>query len=104
MAAGAIEVGLAQPPHEGGGVLPHGPQLVEQRDGGLRAIAAGARNLRRVPALERRSVGGQEDADAAREAAAIGLDEMTEHLLHAPHAGRRMPGQHALRHRRQLRA
>src|SRR5205823_321514 len=96
MVAAARQIRLAQALDETDAVVAKRGQLGEERAAVRVTVSAGARDLVLVPALELRVATREDDPDAATEAAALRLDQVAEHLLRAPLAGRRMPGEHAL--------
>ena len=102
MLAGPSEIIPAQARHERDAVVPQLRQLVQQGLDVSRAVVPGTCDLVLVPGLKPRRLLGENDPDAAGKAAALGLDEMTDDLLRAPLARRRMPSEDALRQRAEL--
>src|SRR5205809_460932 len=75
------------------------PQLHQVAQQGLDvscAIVSCTRDRGLVPGLEPRRFFGEDDSDAAGEAAPLGLDQVPDDFLGAPLAGRRVVGEHRL--------
>jgi len=66
------------------------------------AVAPRPGDLALIPGFETRLVAGEHETDPAGEAAPLALDEVAEHFLGAPLAGRRMPGENIVGERGEL--
>src|SRR5439155_13287675 len=102
MLSATCEVGGPETGDQGDAVPPERVELGDQRYG--RPLAVTARPGDLIPAFQVGLVLCQDQADPARESAALALDEVTEHFLHAPLAGCRMPAEDVLGQCRKLRA
>src|SRR5438445_421926 len=93
MLSAASEVGGPETVDQADAVSAERVELGGQGRGRPLAVAARPGDLALIPAFQAGLVARQNEADPTREAAALALDEMTEHFLRAPFAGRRMPAE-----------
>jgi len=96
MLARPREIVPAQARHERYAVVPQLHQVAQQGLDVSCAIVSCTRDRGLVPGLEPRRFFGEDDSDAAGEAAPLGLDQVPDDLLGAPLAGRRVVGEHRL--------
>src|SRR5436853_6752186 len=104
MLSATCEVGGPETGDQGDAVPPERVELGDQRYGRPLAVTARPSDLALIPGFQVGLVLCQDQADPARESAALALDEVTEHFLHAPLAGCRMPAEDVLGQCRKLRA
>src|SRR6266478_3431352 len=102
MLSAASQVGGAQTGDQDDAVPPERIELGDQARRRPLAVAPRPGDLALIPAFQAGLVAGQNEADPAREAPALALDEMTEHFLRAPLAGSRMPPEDVVGQRREL--
>lgn len=91
MFTSSSEVSVAEVPDQLDARAAERAKLPEEVAGALLAVTALASDQRLIPCHERRLDVLKDAPNASGEAALLGLDEMTEDLLDAPLAGRRMP-------------
>src|SRR5262245_8073438 len=77
-------------------------ELGDERRARPLAVASGPGDFALVPVFEARLVAREDQADTAGEAAPLALDDVAEHFLGAPLAGRRMPRQDVIGQRLEL--
>src|SRR5262245_52998190 len=102
MLPAAPKVRRAEPRNQTDAVTPERVEVGYQRRSRLTAVAPGSGDLHLVPALEARLAARQDQVDATVEAAPLALDQVAEHLLHAPFPGGRMRSEDVLCQRRDL--
>jgi hypothetical protein len=91
MSAAAAKIGRAKPTDQGNALPAQTGELLGDSRRRTVAVAAGAGDRALIPGLEQRLVAGEDDANASREPAPLGLDEVPKDLLRAPFSRRRMP-------------
>src|SRR4029453_8624777 len=102
MLSPAPQVGRAEPGDQTDAVTAERVEGGHQRRGRLGAVASCPGDFDPVPPPEARLLSRQDQTNATVEAAPLALDQVAEHLLHAPFAGRRMPYEDALAQRHEL--
>src|SRR5947209_15670624 len=97
-----VEIRGRQAPDEPQVVSPCRAELVQHLRGWARTVMSRARHSHRVPGQQMRLRALQKDADTARKAAMLGLDEVPQGFLHAPLLRRWMPAGDVWRQRGHL--